>query len=122
MIFFGGLLIIVVFLIIRSNLKSKRITKLRLEYRAALKGTNKARAVTAGRAYYSAVRNGRLTIYDEQAINNDMSTMNTEIIKSEVVKSSDSSIDKLERLAQLKAQGILTDEEFNQQKSKVLSE
>jgi hypothetical protein len=50
---------------------------LKQEYDAALKGTSKRAALQAGRAYYSALRKGKmLTIYDEQAITNDLSTMN----------------------------------------------
>ena len=50
---------------------------LRIAYHEALAGNNKAEALELGRAYYRAKRrDGSLTIYDEQAINNDLETMN----------------------------------------------
>jgi hypothetical protein len=53
--------------------------KLKAEYEEALKGNDKKVALEAGRKYYSSLRgNGKLTIYDEQAITNDLSTMNKE--------------------------------------------
>ncbi len=96
--------------------------RLKTEYDRALKGTNKARALKAGRAYYSALRSGTLTIYDEQAITNDISAMRAEAITVIGKQTSNSVLDKLEKLGQLKAQGILTEEEFNTQKQKILNE
>ena len=50
--------------------------RLRIAYREALAGTDKADALEKGRAYYRAQRgDGSLTIYDEQAIANDLETM-----------------------------------------------
>ena len=49
---------------------------LRKNYNDALKGTNKELALMYGRAYYRSLRKPKeLTIYDEQAIANDLSTM-----------------------------------------------
>jgi hypothetical protein len=48
---------------------------LKKKYNEALKGTDKKAALDAGREYYSELRRGKLTIYDEQAIANDLSTM-----------------------------------------------
>jgi hypothetical protein len=109
-----GVLIIIGVTVNRNELKS--------EYDEALKGSDKAKALKAGRAYYSALRSGNLTIYDEQAINNDISTMRTETKTSIGKQTSNSVLDKLEKLGQLKAQGVLTDEEFNIQKQKILNE
>ncbi len=44
-------------------------------YDEALKSGDKRDALEKGRLYYSWMRNGDLTIYDEQAISNDLSTM-----------------------------------------------
>lgn len=44
-------------------------------YQDALRSGNKGAALSAGRAYYSNLRKGKLTIYDEQAITNDLSAM-----------------------------------------------
>ena len=49
---------------------------LRKNYAEALKGTDKEMALMFGRAYYRSLRKPKeLTIYDEQAIANDLSTM-----------------------------------------------
>lgn len=55
--------------------KKERRNKLKQDYLNALQSTDKAKALQAGRAYYSDLRYGELTIYDEQAITNDLMTM-----------------------------------------------
>lgn len=56
--------------------KAKAVLK--KNYELALQGNNKQQALAAGRAYYSSIRKDKkLTIYDEQAIANDISVMNT---------------------------------------------
>ena len=68
--------IIIIVMIGNNRNKAKRLKQLKLNYEQALKGSNKTIALRAGRAYYSALReNKALTIYDEQAITNDLSTM-----------------------------------------------
>jgi hypothetical protein len=52
--------------------------QLKKQYDEALLGTDKRKALETGRKYYSALRNGKLTQYDEQAIANDISTMKNE--------------------------------------------
>lgn len=48
------------------------------EYKQALEGTDKRHALKAGRAYYGSLRKGKtLTVYDEAAISNDLSIMNS---------------------------------------------
>ncbi|MBO0947358.1 hypothetical protein [Fibrella forsythiae] len=44
-------------------------------YRLALLSNDKSKALEAGRAYYGHLRGGSLTIYDEQALSNDLSAM-----------------------------------------------
>jgi len=62
--------------IIVSNVqRGKKEAELKAIYDDALRSGNKSRALAAGRAYYSHIRKGKLTIYDEQAITNDLSTM-----------------------------------------------
>jgi flagellar biosynthesis/type III secretory pathway M-ring protein FliF/YscJ len=41
----------------------------------AKKSGDKAKALETGRAYYSFLRGGTLTIYDEQSLNNDIAVM-----------------------------------------------
>ena len=58
--------------------KEKRISaELKERYDQALTDGDKALALSLGRAYYSRLRGGRLSIYDEQAITNDLSTIDT---------------------------------------------
>jgi ABC-type siderophore export system fused ATPase/permease subunit len=45
------------------------------KYKQLLKSGNKELALKAAREYYSYLRGGRLSIYDEQAISNDLATM-----------------------------------------------
>lgn len=67
--------VIVIFMSIAAE-KNKAIVK--KNYELALQGGNKQLALAAGRAYYSSIRKDKkLTIYDEQAIANDISVMNT---------------------------------------------
>lgn len=49
--------------------------KLYNEYMNALSEQDKQKALEAGRKYYRHMRFGRLTVYDEQAISNDLSVM-----------------------------------------------
>lgn len=101
----------------RKMLK-ERLTK---EYQKALKGTNRQEALATGREYYKFLRPDRkLTIYDEQAIDNDMKMMPPEKV-SVVVNQSNTIVDQLERLAKLKETGILTEPEFIEQKAKILN-
>ena len=50
---------------------------LEAEYRKARLSGDKSKALEAGRAYYAHLRQGTLTIYDEQALSNDLATMAT---------------------------------------------
>jgi len=106
-----GLLILLGIFIARENKKGKLLKA----YREALNGNDKRKALIAGRAYYSHLRKGTLTIYDEQAINNDINTMKVDS------KGNVEYIEQLERLANLKNQGILSEEEFLKEKSKILN-
>ena len=54
----------------------KKLATLKERYDTALRGDDKRLALECGRAYYAALRSPRqLTIYDEQAITNDLATM-----------------------------------------------
>ncbi len=48
---------------------------LKEKYSQAIKKGEKALALDLGRQYYAKLRGGILTIYDEQAITNDLSTI-----------------------------------------------
>lgn len=46
------------------------------DYKEAIKGSDKVEALKLGREYYASLReDGRVTIYDEQAITNDINSM-----------------------------------------------
>ena len=71
---FVGVLAFAVWLDIEAADETER---LRIAYEEALAGTDKADALEKGRDYYRAQRgDGSLTVYDEQAIANDLETMN----------------------------------------------
>ncbi len=90
-------------------------------YDEALKGNDKKEALSLGREYYSKLRRGNLTIYDEQAITNDLHTLTTnENAEDKIMTESSSRIEKLEKLALLRTQGILTDSEFEAEKDKIM--
>lgn len=55
--------------------KTGQVKPLEEAYRNALVAGDKQKALQAGRAYYKAKRGGRLTIYDEQAITNDLAAI-----------------------------------------------
>ncbi len=74
-----GLLImgaIIIYVAYKYQIARRKMTnEMNDAYRAAIKSGDKAIALDLGRKYYRYIRNGRLTIYDEQAITNDLSTM-----------------------------------------------
>ena len=68
--------VVIVLIILALRDKGRHAQKLKAEYDEALKSGDRGRALQAGRAYYAALRTGStLTIYDEQAIANDLKTM-----------------------------------------------
>jgi len=77
LIIFGiPILLIKIGLGIGKKKKNERILLLKTAYDSALKGTDKKLALDYGRLYLSSIRkNGRLTMYDEQSITNDLSSM-----------------------------------------------
>lgn len=71
-----SILIIIVAAVIFGSADARKLEALKQTYHEALKGNDKRLALETGRAYYSALRKGKtLTMYDEQAITNDLSTM-----------------------------------------------
>lgn len=76
--YFIALIVIAAIIIgvITGNGEAKQREDLKNKYYQLLKGNDRRAALEAGRAYYSSLRKHKeLTIYDEQAITNDMSTM-----------------------------------------------
>jgi hypothetical protein len=74
----GGLaaiLLLAVITVLYYKGRIARIKESKTIYEKALKSGNKEEALKAGRIYYERLRGGRLTIYDEQAITNDLSAM-----------------------------------------------
>lgn len=76
MYFIAFIVVALIIGVIASNGETKKREDLKNKYYQSLKGSDRRAALEAGRAYYSSLRKGKeLTIYDEQAISNDMSTM-----------------------------------------------
>jgi hypothetical protein len=70
------LAVIILIVIIFARFGNNRIkAELKEDYDLALKSGDKKRALEAGRKYYSKLRGGKLKLQDEQAIANDMKTM-----------------------------------------------
>jgi len=59
----------------KKRMLADEIDQAKTEYESALKANDKVKALALGRIYYSLLRRGALTIYDEQAIANDLSTI-----------------------------------------------
>ena len=66
-------IVAVIFFYQKGNKSFKREKKQR--YMEAIRSGNRTRALEAGRDYYAYMNGGKLTPYDEQAIQNDLSTM-----------------------------------------------
>lgn len=69
------LLIIVVLAILYNKGRTALLKEKKEKYLNAIRSRDKAKALIAGRDYYACLRKGTLTIYDEQAIANDLSVM-----------------------------------------------
>ena len=88
------------------------------------------KALQSGREYYKSLRNGQLSIYDEQAINNDLAavapvsqannTLQSNIDKADENNQSDI-VAKLEKLKQLKDKGMITESEFEAKKKDLIN-
>ena len=78
-LFIGVLIAIavaVLYYYLKSAAKDRVITaEIKSRYDKAIKDGNKALALELGRQYYSKLRGGHLSIYDEQAITNDLATI-----------------------------------------------
>ena len=72
-ILLGIVVVIGLIMYFNSNSNKEKSQKLYTAYRQALATKDKAASLEAGRAYYAFKRkDNRLTIYDEQAIANDL--------------------------------------------------
>lgn len=79
------------------------------------------KALMAGRDYYGTLRlDGHLTIYDEQAITNDINVALGNGSPIEPHNNSNNVYKDIEQLANLKDKGILTEEEFDEKKRVLL--
>ncbi|MBO9660623.1 MAG: hypothetical protein J7527_17510 [Chitinophagaceae bacterium] len=77
-----SILLVVLFLLLAFTTPpgENDLDRLTREYDSALAGVNKKEALKVGRLYYSALRkNKALTLFDEMAIANDLSTMRQEV-------------------------------------------
>jgi len=85
-------------------------------------------ALQAGRKYYSSLRGGILTIYDEQAIANDLSSITpilpetSQARNTKIETSSDDVTIKLQKLSELRDLGLISELEFENKRKKILDE
>ena len=87
------------------------------------------KALQDGREYYKSLRNGVLSIYDEQAITNDLAAVapvsqTNNIVQPNINKADDNSqsdiVAKLEKLKELKDKGIISESEFESKKKELI--
>jgi hypothetical protein len=87
------------------------------------------KALQAGREYYKSLRNGQLSIYDEQAITNDLAAVAPISQANNTVKPNTNQSDensqsdivvKLEKLNLLKNKGIISQSEFEAKKKDLI--
>lgn len=85
-------------------------------------------ALQAGRKYYASLRGGTLTIYDEQAIANDLASITPVLPQPNEIRNSQSSfvnddvVTKLQKLVELKNSGLISDIEFEAKRQKILDQ
>lgn len=133
-------LFILYFFVSNIGMREKKAIELKQEYEDILDrlsrnpNSQKLRqlALEIARDYYSSLRNdGRLTIYDEQAIQNDLSLIINSSNNSYTQQSNDNSIEnkdnsdslaKLEKLKHLKDKGLITEADYEAKKQKILDE
>ena len=68
-------LLLIIFIAVKSFNKTDRLKQLRERYEKALQGTDKEEALSAGRAYYSFLRGGEHSNYDDAVINHEIASM-----------------------------------------------
>jgi hypothetical protein len=78
-LFFAALALLLLLVIIwyERSARAKRIVIARLKqrYEQAIRDGDKKLSLQLGREYYGMLRGGSLSIYDEQSISNDLSTI-----------------------------------------------
>jgi hypothetical protein len=86
-------------------------------------------ALQAGRKYYASLRGGILTIYDEQAIANDLASITPILPQPDEIRNNKSSIvnnddvvTKLQKLVELKDSGLISNIEFEAKRQKILDQ
>jgi len=85
-------------------------------------------ALKAGREYYASLRGGVLTIYDEQAIANDLAAITSVLSQPNESRNSESNVinddvaTKLQKLVELKDLGLISDIEFEAKRQKILDQ
>lgn len=82
--------------------------------------TKRQTALALGREYSALSRQGGATIYDEMALNNDISAAAAAVGTAQAGPAVSSPADRLKRLDELKAQGLISDTEHQAQRSKIL--
>lgn len=81
----------------------------------------KEEALRLGRSYANLTRDQKgVTIFDEVALSNDISAATAGAAVAQSAPAPTDIASQLERLADLRAKGILTDDEFQAQKRKLL--
>ncbi len=84
-------------------------------------GELRGKVLEAGRDYYSTLRHDHLlTIYDEQAITNDVNSACVNVVNNQTVNRENTVYEDIKLLSELKDEGIITEDEFNEKKKVLL--
>ena len=118
------LFVIIGIIVIRKLAKKRRSEqaqhRLWSEYRDALRSGDKQSALRLGRQYYSDVRGGKLSMYDEEAMNNDLAAM--EATNVQPTQTTQYTVaDELTKLKEQLDKGIITADEFQTVKNKLIT-
>jgi len=83
----------------------------------------KRRTVTLGRAYSSLTRNKQgVAVYDEVALSNDISSACAAVSVPPSSAATSSPEDRLSKLSDLRSRGLVSEEEYQAQRKRILSE
>jgi hypothetical protein len=82
----------------------------------------KQRALSVGRAYSALTRQNNVTIYDEMAVMNDIAAATAGAGAAAAVPNRETIEARLTRLNDLHSKGLVTDQEWNERRLKILDE
>jgi len=80
------------------------------------------RALSVGRAYSALTRQSNITVYDEMAVMNDIAAATAGASTPTAAPNRETIEARLTRLNDLRAKGLVSDQEWNERRQKILDE